>query len=586
MFSKAKDSGFTLVEIIIVSAISVMIFTAVFATFQSSLRLINLSRAKLSAISLANERMEYFRSLPYDSVGTFGGSPTGTIPQDNVLVLNNIVFNEKVLVEYVDDPKDGLDGGDENTIIQDYKRIKLKYTWTIGDTTGEIILISFIVPRSIETTLGGGSVRVSVIDADATPLQNATVRLINNTTAPPIDTDRTTNASGIALFSGFDVASDYELEVTANISGAQYSTAKTYQVTPANPNPVLTPFSILLADVSQLTLQIGELSDRTIRTYSDNVIGDYSEDFAGLTGVASSSKVKAVGNSLVLDGVAGSYETSGFALIGPITPIPLLNWNTVTVASSLPFGTSYKVQFYTNPAPDVYNLIPDAELPGNSFGFVDSLIDISALDPWLFPSVVMGIHLETTSVNNTPTVDEIRLFYTNSKSSLGNVSYDIHGNKLIGNTNDSPPQPIYKFDTTRSTDPAGVDQIVDLEFDLYDLAFSGYDIAQACTEAPFVQNPGEDGTTEVLLVAGADYTLRVVAKDSAQRPVPGVTVQLNRPGYNVTKETDTCGQTFFTGGLSSSSDYTVTISAPGFTTEILNNVTIDGDTVLSQVIIP
>jgi prepilin-type N-terminal cleavage/methylation domain-containing protein len=584
MTRKVKNSGFTLVEIIIVSAISVLIFTAVFASFQSSLRLINLSRAKLSAISLANERMEYFRSLPYDSVGTAGGSPSGTIPQNNVLELNGIEFNERILVEYFDAPEDGLNTDDENAIIQDYKRVKLEYSWVMGDTPGELVLISNIVPRSIETTPGGGSVRVNVINANATPLANATVRLINNTTPSPIDTSRVTNSSGIALFSGFPVASDYELIVTANIGGKQYSTAKTYEVTPANPNPILTPFSVLLADVSPLTLQIGELSDRTIATYSNIATGSHREDFSDLTGVATSSKVKSVGGNLVLNEVAGNYESSGYALIGPISPSPLLGWGVVTVAASLPFGTSYKVQFYTNPAPDIYNLIPDLELSGNSFGFVDSIIDISELDPWLFPAVVVGISLETTDISSTPAIDELRLFYTNSKSPLGSVPYDIRGYKVIGT--DASNDPIYKFNTTRSTNASGIDLINGLEFDLYELDFSGYDIAQACTDSPFIQNAGEDGTTDILLAGEADHTLRVVVKDVLQRVVPGVSVRLNRPSYNVTQETDLCGQTFFTGGLVNNSDYVVTISSPGYASEVINGQSVDGDSVLPYTILP
>ena len=71
-----------------------------------SLELIANSRANING-SLANDRMEYFRSLPYDDADTVAGIPSGIIPQNSTTTLNGIEFSERVLVEYVDDPADG-----------------------------------------------------------------------------------------------------------------------------------------------------------------------------------------------------------------------------------------------------------------------------------------------------------------------------------------------------------------------------------------------------------------------------------------------------------------------------------------------
>lgn len=119
-----------------------------------------------------------------------------------------------------------------------------------------------------------------------------------------------TDASGAALFN-VPADSGYQVEVTANLFGEQYSTDATYEATTSNPNPVVAPFTVLESDVSTLTFQIGELSDLTIKTYSDVTEGQFNETFDDLLAVASSSGV--VGNGdLELFDTAGVYETSGY----------------------------------------------------------------------------------------------------------------------------------------------------------------------------------------------------------------------------------------------------------------------------------
>lgn len=148
-----------------------IVFGAMFASYQYSLRVLNHAQARLSAMSVAQDRMEYFRSLPYDEVGVVAGYPAGIIPQNGTTTMNGIEFVERVRVDYIDDPADGTAASDSNGIILDYKRVRLEYTWNIAGATSSIQFISNIVPRSVETTAGGGTARINVIDADAGLLQ-------------------------------------------------------------------------------------------------------------------------------------------------------------------------------------------------------------------------------------------------------------------------------------------------------------------------------------------------------------------------------------------------------------------------------
>lgn len=584
MFSKKyqkNTAGVSLVEVVVVTGIMLVIFSGLFASFDYSLKLIAQSRAKLSAVSLANDRMEYFRSLPYDSVGTVSGIPSGLIPQNSTTTLNGIEFQERVLVEYVDDDADGEGVSDTNAILSDYKRIRLEYQWDFSDQSGEIFMVSNIVPRSIETTAGGGTVRVNVLGPDSLPLSGASVQLINNTLAPTIDVTKYSDASGIVLFSGAPAGSDYEIVVTGVIGGEQYSTTGT--VDPAVvANPSTPPFALLEADVSTLTFQIGDLSDLDLTLYSSVTEVSFTDDFSSLT-AASSSAVAVSSGDLVLENNLGVYETSGFAYLGPITPATLEGWHTVTVASILPANTSYQAQVYTSPSAGVYSLVSDTDLPGNSVGFADSIIDISALDN-SFSEIYLGVTLATTDTATTPRINELSVFYRESVTPASSLTFDIRGNKLLGTLADTTP--VYKFNQSRTTDSNGEVSLTDMEFDNYTLSFTSNNIASACPAHPYVQEAGVDGDAEFVLTSAHTDYLRLVIEDDLGRPIPGVSARLQRSGYDQTRTTDVCGNAYFGSGLTGDSDYTLDISATGYSTLNLTNVSPAGGVIAGYVLAP
>ena len=582
MFGAKQQSGFSLIETIVVTAIMVIVFGAILLAYQFALNLSNQSKAKLSALSVANDRMEFLRSLPYDDVGTIAGIPAGTIPQLSTTSLNGIEFTERVLIEYVDDPADGLLGADGNLIITDYKRVKLEYSWNLSGTSNSVFLVTNIVPRSIESTGGGGTVRVNVLDETAALLPGATVRLINNSGIGPIDISRTTDVTGSAIFSGAPAGGDYEVIVTGPISGRDYSTDQTYEVTGANPNPVASPFAVLEADISTQTFQIGELSDLNLTTVSSLLSGAFTEDFTDLTGSVSSTSVVSNGSELVLADTLGVYELSGEVYLGPFTPGTFTNWHSARIVVDLPGSTAYVVRFYTGSVPGPYNLIPDSALSGNAAGFSSSIIDLSLLDAATYPTIFTAVFLTTSDTSVTPAVEELSIFYDESSTVRPNTSFAMRGNKLIGT--DASAQPIYKYTDSVSTDGSGEATIPDLEFDTYELEFStALDIATACGGYPIIHQAGVESDAILELVADTDFGLRVAVQDGSGNPLPGVTVELDRTGVNEVAVTNNCGQVYFPN-LPVATDYQITASAVGFDTEILSDVDVSDDTV-AQIIL-
>src|SRR3989344_5779907 len=220
LFRQKQSRGFSLVEVLVVIAITALVFVGLFAAFEYSLKLIAQSRAKMTALTVANDQ-----------------------------------------IEYIDDDADGIGAADTNGITTDYKQVKVSVEWTINGNTNEVFLVSNITPRSIETNVGGGTLRVNVFDADVQPLPGASVRVVNNTIVPNVDVTRTTDATGVALFGGAPAGPDYEIFVT----GVGYSSDQTYMATTSLPTPITQPVAVVEADISTMNFFIDRTSELTVR---------------------------------------------------------------------------------------------------------------------------------------------------------------------------------------------------------------------------------------------------------------------------------------------------------------------------------
>ncbi len=564
-----KRRGFLLIEAMIVSAIMLIVFGGLLAGFRQSFDLISNSRAKLSALSLATSQMEFVRSLSYDAVGTVSGIPAGAMPQVSTTSLNKIDFTKTILIEYVDDDADGLGVADSNGITTDYKRVKVTLNWLYRGVAKELFLTTNIIPRSIETNMGGGTLRVNVFDAGLVPLPGADVHLVNTTLVPNIDITRTTDATGIVLFGGAPAGADYQISVTA----PGYSTDKTYIATTSIPNPTNRPVAVLVGGISTMNFFIDRLSTVTIKTFATRSEATVTESFIDASGIATSTGTVVSGGALQLAGSAPNYTPSGTAYLTTLTPSPLSQWGVVTLDVATPGSTIIKTRVYAGTS--TLSAVSDSVLPGNSAGFTTNTISLSTLDVALYPSLTFGLELSTSNLSVTPSVREISVRYFDSKIPLGGLPFSWLGTKTIGTEVDAVT-PVYKYSAAQTMPASGVKVLSSIEWDSYTFSASGYDVAEACPENPYVVSPNASTTLELLLTADTAHSLRVVTKTSSGSPVIGATVTLSRSGYSVTQQSTSCGQVFF-GGISSETDYTLDISAPNFTTQSITPVSISGD---------
>jgi hypothetical protein len=236
---KTKN-GFTLIEALTLLFIFTIIVVTFYSVFTSGTKYIIESKNRLGALALANEKMEIVRNLAYDAIGTVSGEIGGNILQDEDVIENTRQFHVHTLVEYVDDPYDGL-GASDTIWFEDYKRVTVTVTWSGGANSNPVILVSRFVQHGIEKQNpndGILSVNVNSKQPGATqtlPVQDANIHLVNSDFG--LDTNKKTDDEGNATFIGSNIRNSIQkYEVTVTKSG--YETVMTlppYPATSYNP---------------------------------------------------------------------------------------------------------------------------------------------------------------------------------------------------------------------------------------------------------------------------------------------------------------------------------------------------------------
>ncbi|MFT5036630.1 MAG: prepilin-type N-terminal cleavage/methylation domain-containing protein [Candidatus Azotimanducaceae bacterium] len=588
-FNKSTDRGFSLVEIIVTSAIISLVFGGLLLSVKFALEVLGRSKASAGALTLANERMEFVHSLAYDNVGTIGSPPYGLIPQNSTTTLNGIEYAERVLVTYIDDVSDGCGSADDecgggivadtNAIIDDYKLVKIEYTWSIKGKGDALSLISNIVPVGIESTTGGGTIRVNVFDATVNPVETASVHFVNNTLPTTTDTIRFTNNAGVAFLSGAPAGANYEITVTK----AGYSVDGTYAATTSNPAPSTLPVAVATSTVSTMTFFVDETSDMLIRTINPVVTSSFEDVFDTSLQLIATSSTVVTGGLLQLEDTLGVYELTGTAQSTSTTPVTILEWETLYFDATVSALTTVQAFVYYDNA-GTMTLVPASDLSGNDTGFISSPIDISGLSVGTYPTLGVGATLTTIDTIETPTVDSWGLTYVVSEAVIPSVDFRLYGAKTIGVNGTTP---VYKYDQTLATDASGEIALTDLEYDIYDIELitGDYNIAQSCGALPFALNPNLSEELTLTLVPASSEALRVLVTEADATPIAGATVRLEIAGIDQSSPTSLCGQTFFNSGLYASSSYSVTVSKPGYTTEVETEVSVTTGTSNTQVIL-
>jgi len=582
------EAGLSLIDVIVGTGLMVLVFVSIFGVFRLSMEVVANSKARIGALALVNEQVEYMRSLSYEDVATVGGIPSGNIPQTETVMLNDIEYNRRTVVQYVDDAQDGEGAADENGIAADYKRAKTEVKWTIRGQEKSIILVTNIVPKGIESIAGGGTLIINVFDALGVPVQGANVHIQNDSLDPVVSVDVLTNADGKVLFPGSPSGNDYEITVTKT----SYSSAQTYDTDAENPNPNPGHLSVIAGETTSVSFQIDEVSHKIVRTFTP--VGDDSwEDlFADSSKISQSASSTVSGGALVLANFGGGFESDGFAYSQNISPEYLTDWQNASWNDAVSASTSVLYRLYYYDAVPELVLVPDADLPGNAAGFSSSPVDLSALDIAMYDTLQIAAFLNTIDASSTPSVFDWNIAYSAGPVPLQYIPFHMRGAKTIGT--DDGGAPIYKYDADLETGVDGTILINDLEWDSYEITIDNYglgrDISEACPPQPRALNPNVTVTSDLILSPYTNHSLLVSATDTGGVALEGASVRLYRLPFDETQDTSSCGQTFFSGlskgTVSGGNPYSLTVSLIGYQDVTVNEVDVDGASKISVVLQP
>lgn len=266
--SKIKSKkGFSLVELVIGTAVFLIIVVSVYNSYVGVFNIVHASRAKIEAVSLINERLEIVRNLPYSSVGIVSGIPSGVLVHSENVIRDSYQYQVLTTVRNFDDPFDGTLGGTPNDLSPaDSKIVEIEVGCTGCKNFVPIIITTRVSPKNLETASTNGALFIRVFNANGDPVEGANVHIENNQVVPPIIIDDVTNNSGMLQIVDAPTGIN-AYEVTVSKQG--FSTDKTLVASITNPNPSKPHATVVLQQVTQLSFVIDRLSTFNISSITD-----------------------------------------------------------------------------------------------------------------------------------------------------------------------------------------------------------------------------------------------------------------------------------------------------------------------------
>lgn len=240
------------------AVISILIL-GVYSLVILSLRLTTDNKNYVSAIEIANQKMEQIRNMPYAEVGVSGGFPSGAIPQTETIIRGS-TFTVKTYIVYHDDPFDGTAGAGD-TIINDYKIATIKVDWNNNYGNKNVTVFSKVIPRTEETAANVGLLKIHVLDSNGFPVNAADVRIVN--TSHGIDVINPTDIDGILYYPAPESFQDYEITVTKAGYGTDYSFPLAAGLTPVH-------LSVTEGNKTEESFSIDKLAILNITAYEDD----------------------------------------------------------------------------------------------------------------------------------------------------------------------------------------------------------------------------------------------------------------------------------------------------------------------------
>ena len=338
-------AGFTLAEILVSMTLFTMITYFGYLAYANILESITRSQLRNETISLIENEIEVIRNMSYGDIGILGGYPIGKILAEKNVFSGGVNFQIKTTVRNIDDPFDGVAGGNpDDTAPADYKIIEFEVNCLNCRSFVPFSMTSTIAPKGLESASNNGSLFINVFDASGLSVSGANVQVINNALNPVILVNDITNNNGILQLVDFPTSTS-AYEITVSKSG--YTMEKTYPIGEVNnPNPSKPHATVGQQQVTSVSFSVDKISTLNIITADKMCVATPNIDFLmegtkligaepdvlkySTTSITNASGQKTIGNiewdNYNFTNLNGIYNFAGISSLLPLT----INPNTIS----------------------------------------------------------------------------------------------------------------------------------------------------------------------------------------------------------------------------------------------------------------
>ena len=351
-----KNTGFTLIETLVGSAIFLIVAIAVYGSFSSLMTLAINNQARNIAVQLAAEQLEIVRNISYVNVGLTTGIPLGILPQNQVLTRGGVTFNVLLTIRNIN--------LSTTTVQASSKIVEVEVTCPSCKNFETVTLTSQVSPANLQSAGSGGALVVQVFNGNGEPVEDATVDVQSVATSSVQNTDVTNNYGILNIIGVPPGVNMYKIIVTKD----GYSTDQTFAIGGSgNPNPTQPNVTVLNQQVSQVSFSIDKLSKLNFSSVSPLCTPVSGMDFS-LVG----SKNIGVG----VPKYSQNLATNGSGVLS----LNSMEWDTYTLT---PIDSVYEIAGINPDSP--FSLSPDSiknvqlvVVPKNPKSLMISVVDSSS----------------------------------------------------------------------------------------------------------------------------------------------------------------------------------------------------------------
>lgn len=345
--------GFSLIEVMVGTAIFLIVAVAVYSSIVSITHLAQGSQARNLAVELAAEQLEIIRNLPYSSIGLTNGIPLGVLPQNQSLNRGGMSFNVLLTIRNINLSTSTVQASD--------KLVEVEVNCPGCRDFQPVILTGQISPANLQSAGLGGALVTQVFDGNGEPVQGATVLVESVATSTITNTDVTNNYGVLNIIGVPSGVNNYKITVSKN----GYSTETTYPIGgQGNPNPTKPHATVLNQQLTQVSFSIDKLSSLRLTSVTPvcSLVTNFDFDLVG---------AKTIG--------AGIYKYSESLSTGGSGALDLnsMEWDTYTIT---PTDAAYDIAGINPDSP--FSLNPDTDqevqlvvVPKNGTSLMVSVID-------------------------------------------------------------------------------------------------------------------------------------------------------------------------------------------------------------------